>query len=290
MFRKDSFVALYFLHFSSIISLHLCLFPSAVLFILTIWAFGLPPPWSLLLWKATQGALTRLERWSEHWLFFSIQANVRPSSSQWIRTKLTSAQPLIIQLPLQPPLGSPSTALFHFFKHVSSLKAKFFPRLKVLRCISACSWSFSLSCIKFSSAPPYLCFIGWFPFLSGSNVIKLKRLHRAASRAITGRLSSLIPFLLSEVFLSPLRVTLTHFSRPSHELASLSSNLLSHFRFGRFYGSTHAFSLHAHSLLLETCLPSLCSPLFPPYAPSLIFLSLAKVRVSLILTFSHLVI
>ena len=56
------------------------------------------------------------------------------------------------------------------------------------------------------------------PFLSVTNITKLERLYRAASRAITGCLSSsLIPFLLSEASLPPLRVTLTHFTLLSYE-------------------------------------------------------------------------
>ena len=49
-----------------------------------------------------------------------------------------------------------------FSKHVSSLKAKFFPRLKALRCIFASSWaslrSPSLFCIIYSSALSHLRF------------------------------------------------------------------------------------------------------------------------------------
>ena len=61
---------------------------------------------------------------------------------------------------------------------------------------------------------------GWFPFLSVTNITKLECLHRAASRAITGCLSSSpIPLLLSEASLSPLRVTLTHFTLLSYERA-----------------------------------------------------------------------
>ena len=40
-----------------------------------------------------------------------------------------------------------------FSKHVSLLKAKFFSRLKVLRCISASSWGPSLFCIKLFFGP-----------------------------------------------------------------------------------------------------------------------------------------
>ena len=61
---------------------------------------------------------------------------------------------------------------------------------------------------------------GWFPFLSVTNITKLKRLHQASSRAITGCLSSSpIPLLLTEASLPPLRVTLTHFTLLSHKRA-----------------------------------------------------------------------
>ena len=59
---------------------------------------------------------------------------------------------------------------------------------------------------------------GWFPFLSITNITKLERLYWAASRAISGcLLSSPIPLLLSEVFLSFLRVTLTHLAMSSYD-------------------------------------------------------------------------
>ena len=105
-----------------------------------------------------------------------------------------------------------------FSKHVSSLKAKFFPRLKALRCISASLWGpskESLSVLYKSFLRSLLTYTspGWFPFLSATNLTKLERLHRAASDAITGCLSSSpIPLLLTEASLPPLRVTLTHFS------------------------------------------------------------------------------
>ena len=61
---------------------------------------------------------------------------------------------------------------------------------------------------------------GWFSFLSATNITKLERLHRAASRAITGCLSSSpIPLLLTEASLPPVRVTLTHFTLLSYERA-----------------------------------------------------------------------
>ena len=51
VFCKDPFLDLYFSLFSSMIFLLLCLLPSAALFMLTIWPFGPPPPWSLLRWR-----------------------------------------------------------------------------------------------------------------------------------------------------------------------------------------------------------------------------------------------
>ena len=57
-------------------------------------------------------------------------------------------------------------------------------------------------------------------FLKRHQFHKLERHHRAASRAITGCLSSSpIPLLLSEASLLPLRVTLTHFTLLSYERA-----------------------------------------------------------------------
>ena len=62
--------------------------------------------------------------------------------------------------------------------------------------------------------------LGWFPFLSGTNLTKLKCLHRAASRAITGYLSpSPIPLILSEAYLPPLQVTQAHFTLFTFEWA-----------------------------------------------------------------------
>ena len=112
-----------------------------------------------------------------------------------------------------------------FSKHISSLKAKFFPRLKALRCISASSWGPSkepLSVLYNSFLRPLLTYAspGWFPFLSATNFTKLKHLHRAASRAMTGCFSSShIPLLLSEASLPPLRVTRTHFTLSCYKRA-----------------------------------------------------------------------
>ena len=73
-----------------------------------------------------------------------------------------------------------------FSKHVSLLKATFFPCLKTLHCISASSWgpsNESLSLLCKAVHRPLLTYAspGWFPFLSDTNITKLECLHRAAS-------------------------------------------------------------------------------------------------------------
>ena len=108
---------------------------------------------------------------------------------------------------------------------MSSLKAKFFPRLQALCCISASSWgpskeSFTLLYKSFLRSLFTYASPGWFPFLSVTNITKLERLHRAASRAIIGcPSSSPIPLLLSVASLPPLRVTLTHFTLSCYDRA-----------------------------------------------------------------------
>ena len=213
------------------IFLLLCLLPLATLFTLTIWPFGLPPPSVPTAMEATQGALFRLERWSEYWClplnlskceatFFSVdpnQANLQPN--------LLLLGSRLRFNPTPTFLGVTFARTLSFSKHVSSLKARFFPRLRALRCLSASSWGPS----KESLSVLYKAFLrslltyassGWFPFLSATNFIKLERLHRAASRAITGWLSSSpIPLLLSKASLPPLRVTLIHFTLSSYERA-----------------------------------------------------------------------
>ena len=146
--------------------------------VLAIWSSSPSVPIAV---EATQGALFRLDCWSEYWC-----------------------------LPVNPS---------KFSKCGSSLMAKFFPRLKTLRCISASSWGPSLFCINLWSLLTYAS-PGWFPFLSATNFTRLERLHRAASRAIIGCLSSTpILLLLSEASLPPLRVTLIHFTLLSYERA-----------------------------------------------------------------------
>ena len=122
-------------------------------------------------------------------------------------------------------LGVTFNRTVSFSKRVSSLKAKFFPCLKALLCISASSWGSSKESLSllykafFRSLLTYAS-PGRFPFLSATNITKLERLHRVASRSISGCLSSSpIPLLLSEASVTPLQVTLTHFPLSSYEQA-----------------------------------------------------------------------
>ena len=147
VFCKDAFLALYFSLSSLMIFRHLCLLPSAALFMLTIWPFGPPPPRSPLLWRLPEELCFDWSADLSSGVFLSIRANVRPPSFQWIPTKLTSSPtssystPVFLLVPCPTFIGVTFDCTLSFFKHVSSLKAKFFPRLKALRCITTSSWS-----------------------------------------------------------------------------------------------------------------------------------------------------
>ena len=195
---------------------------------LAIWSSSPSIPTTV---EATQGALFRLEHWSEYWC---LPLNPIKCESSFFSVDLHQANLQPNLLLLGSRLRFNPTPTFHgvtfdrtlsFSKHVSSLKAKFFPRLKALRCISASSWGpskESLSLLYKSFLRPLLTYAspGWFPFLSATNITKLERLHRAASRAISGCLwSSPILLLLTKASLSPLRVTPTHFTLISYERA-----------------------------------------------------------------------
>ena len=195
---------------------------------LTIWSSFPSIPTAV---KATLGALFRLERWSEYWClplnpskceasFFSVdphQANLQPN--------LLLLGSRLRFNPTPNFLGVTFDHTLSLSKHVSLLKAKFFPRLKALRCISASSWNpskQSLFLLYKSFLRPLLTYVSpeWFPFLSATNFTKLERLHRAPSGAITGCLSSFsIPLLLSQASLPPLPVTQTHFTLLTYERA-----------------------------------------------------------------------
>ena len=310
VFRKDPFLALYFSLFSSMIFQFLCLLPSAALCAddLAIWSSFPSVPTAV---EATQGALFRLEHWSEYWCL-SLNPNKCEASFISVDPHQANLQPILLLLnsrfrfnPSPTFLGVTFDRTLSFSKHVSSLKAKFFTRLKVLRCISASFWGPS----KDSLSVRYKSFLrslltyaspGWFPFLSVTNITKVERLHRAASHAITGCFSSSPIPLLSEASLPPLQVTLTHFNLSSYKQALRLPTSLSYFRFGQTWSETKGgrpsadlpgellrplthscflllllgkLFLLALPLLLEICLPSLWSPPFPFHALALISLS-----------------
>ena len=133
---------------------------------LAIWSSSSSVPTAV---EATQAALFRLERWSEHWClplnpskceasFFSKdphQANLQPN--------LFLLGSRLRFNPIPTFLGVTFDLTLFFCKHLSSLKATLFPRLKALRCISASSLgpskeSLSVLYQPFSSVPSHLHF------------------------------------------------------------------------------------------------------------------------------------
>ena len=127
---------------------------------LAIWSSSTSIPTAV---EATQGALFRLEHWSEYWClplnpskceasFFSVdpcRANLQPN--------LLLLGSRLRFNPTPTFLGVTFDRTLSFSKHVSSLKAKLFPRFKALRCISGSSWgplwSPSLFCINLFFGP-----------------------------------------------------------------------------------------------------------------------------------------
>ena len=110
---------------------------------LAIWSSSPSVPTAV---ETTQVALFRLERWSEYWClplnpskceasFFSVdphQANLQPN--------LLLLGSRLRFNPTPTFLGVTFDCTLSFTKHVSSLKTKFFPRLKALHGISTSSW------------------------------------------------------------------------------------------------------------------------------------------------------
>ena len=92
-----------------------------------------------------QGALIRLERCSEYWRLPLNLSKCEASFS--VDSYQANLQPNLLLLnsrlrfnPTPTFLGVTFDHTLSFSKHGSLLKAKFFLRLKVLRCISASSW------------------------------------------------------------------------------------------------------------------------------------------------------
>ena len=94
---------------------------------------------------------------------------------------------------------------------------------------------------------------GWFPFLNVTNITKLERLYRSASRAITSSLlSSTIPLLLSEASLPPLRVTLTHFTLSSYERALCLPTCISYLKFGQTWSENKTLQIVLESFWVHS--------------------------------------
>ena len=96
--------------------------------------------------EATQGALFRLECWSEYWCL-PLNPSKCEASLFSVDPHQAHPQPNLLLLGSRLRFNPTPTyveVIFHrtlsFSKRASSLKAKFFPRLKTLRCISASSW------------------------------------------------------------------------------------------------------------------------------------------------------
>ena len=133
------------------ISLLLCL-PSAVAYAddLAIWSSSPPVPTAL---EATQGGMIRLERWSE---YLCLPLNLSKCEASFsMDPHQAHLQPNLLLFnsslrfnPTPTFLGVTFDRTLSFSKHVSSLKAKFFRRLKALRCISASSWGSSMESLS----------------------------------------------------------------------------------------------------------------------------------------------
>ena len=281
--RGDPFLALCFSLSSSVVFRLLCLLPSAALCAggLAVWSSPSVPTEV----GATRGALFRLERWSEYWCL-PLGPSGYGASFFSVDPRRASLRPGLLLLgfrlrfgPAPAFLGVTFDRTLSFSGHVSSLRTKFFPRLKALRYISASSWGPS----KESLSVLYKSFLrslltcaspGWFTFLSAAGFTRLGRLHRAAGRAIAGCLSfSPSPLLFSEASLPPLRVTLAHFILLSCGRAFRLPASFSHLRFGQAGGGAgtlqivlESFCVHslAHASFFlfrgdSSCLPSLSS-------------------------------
>ena len=95
--------------------------------------------------EATQGALFRLEHWYNYWCL-SLNPSKCEASFFSVDPHEANLQPNLLLLgsclrfnPTSTFLGITFNRTLFFTKHVSSLKATFFPRLKALCCISAFS-------------------------------------------------------------------------------------------------------------------------------------------------------
>ena len=138
--------------------------------------------------ETTQGALFQLERWSEYWFLPLNPSKYEASFS--VDPHQPNLQPNLFLLgsrlrfnPTPTFLGVIFNHTLSFSKHVSLLKAKFFPLLKALCCISASSRgpfneSLSVFCMKLFFGPfSFALHPDVYFLLSLTNFTKLEHLH-----------------------------------------------------------------------------------------------------------------
>ena len=158
--------------------------------------------------EVSQGALFLLEHWSNYWCLPLNSSKCEACSAV---PHLANLQPILLLLgsrlrfnPTPTFLGVTFDRTLSFSKHVSSLKVKFFPRLKAICCISVSSWGpFSLLCKAFLW-PPHLCFTRMVSFP------KCYQLHQIGMPPSSGQschywlpLNLPIPLLLSMALYLP---------------------------------------------------------------------------------------
>ena len=183
---------------------------------LALWASSPSVP---LATSALQLALDRLSLWSREWL---LPLNPRKCEVTLFSTDTSQAslQPqLFLDGSLLPFKSNPTflgvtfDRTLSFRPHVSSLRAKFLPRLKALKAVASASWGpskESLASFFKTFLLPVLTYAspGWFPFSYPSHILQLEVLHRAACRVISGCLSSSPTDLLHvEAGIPPLHLT-----------------------------------------------------------------------------------
>ena len=222
---------------------------------LAIWSSSPSVPTAV---EATQGALFPLEHWSEYWCLplnpskceasFSVdphQANLQPNLLLLGSRLRFNPTPTFLRVTFDRTLS--------FSKHVSSLKAKFFPRLKALRCISASSWGPS----KESLSVLYKSFIRRFTRMISFS--KRYQCHQIGTPPPSGqsrhhRLPLVLPypstthwgFSTSSTSHSDSLYSFFLWAGPS------SPNLLSYFRFGQTWSKTKTLQIVLESFCVHS--------------------------------------
>ena len=178
---------------------------------LAIWSSSPSVPTAV---EATQGALFQLERWSEYWCL-PLNPNKCEASFFLVDSHQTNLQPNLFLLGSRLRFNPTPTFLrvtfdrtLSFSKHVSLLNAKFFPRLKALRCISASSWdpskeSLFVLCKSFLRPLLTCASPGWFPFLSATNFTTLERTERPVAPSLAVSRPPLSHFFSPRLFYLP---------------------------------------------------------------------------------------